>query len=162
MGVLSVFSEEQYFIFCKTLIHMSSMWSGYFSWFLSCFFSRKEDMSAKKSKKKWWFCSLSLLKLNRRAVFQHDKDPKHTSQTTTALLKELRVKVMDWLSMTPDPNPIGYPKQKVEERKVSNIHQLLYVVQDEWKRIPVAACGALVYSMPNTVKAINNGGHTKY
>ncbi len=59
---------------------------------------------------------------------QHDNDPKHTSKTTTALLKKLRVKVMDWPCMSPDLNPIehlwGILKLKVEERKVSNIHQL--------------------------------------
>ncbi len=36
----------------------------------------------------------SLQKLGRRAVFQHDNDPKHTSKSTTALLKKLRVKVI--------------------------------------------------------------------
>ncbi len=36
----------------------------------------------------------SLQRLGRRAVFQHDNDPKHTSKTTTALLKKLRVKVI--------------------------------------------------------------------
>ncbi len=35
----------------------------------------------------------SLRRLGRRAVFQHN-DPKHTSKTTTALLKKLRVKVI--------------------------------------------------------------------
>ncbi len=54
-------------------------------------------------------------------------------------------------------------KRKVEERKVSNIHQLRDVVMEEWKRTPVATCEALVNSMPKRVKAVleNNGGHTK-
>ena len=43
----------------------------------------------------------SLQGLGRRAVFQHDNDPKHTSKMTTALLKKLRVKVMDWPNMSP-------------------------------------------------------------
>ncbi len=49
----------------------------------------------------------SLRRLGCRAVFRHDNDPKHTSKTTTALLKKLRVKVMNWPSMSPDLNPIG-------------------------------------------------------
>ncbi len=36
----------------------------------------------------------SLQRLGRRAVFQHDNDPKRDSKTTTALLKKLRVKVI--------------------------------------------------------------------
>ncbi len=86
-----------------------------------------------------------------------NNDPKHTSKTTTVLLKKLRVKVMDWPSMFPDLNPIehlwGILKRKVEERKVSNIHQLRDVVMEEWKRTPVATCEALVNSMPKRVKA---------
>ena len=93
-----------------------------------------------------------LQKLGSRAVFQHDYDPKHTSMTTTALLKWLMVKVMEWPSMSPDLNPIehlwGILKQKVEVRKVSNICQLHNVVMEEWKSIPVATCEALVNSMP--------------
>ncbi len=70
-------------------------------------------------------------------------------------------------SMSSDPNPIehlwGILKRKVEERKVSNIHQLRDVVM-EWKMTPVATCESLVNSMPKRVKAVleNNGGHTKY
>ncbi len=70
---------------------------------------------------------------------------------TTALLKKLRVKVMDWPSMPPDLNPFehlwGILKRKVEERKVSNIHQLRDVVMEEMKRTPVATNKALVNSM---------------
>ncbi len=76
--------------------------------------------------------------------------------TTAALLKKLRVKVMDWPSMSPDLNPIEYPwgnlKRKVEERKVSNIHHLHDVVMEEWKRTPLATCEALVNSMPKRVQ----------
>ncbi len=76
--------------------------------------------------------------------------------TTTALLKKLRVKVMDWPSMSPDLNPIehlwGILKQKMEECKVSNIHQLRDVVMEEWKRTPVVTCEALVNSMPKRLR----------
>ena len=110
----------------------------------------------------------SLQKLGSRAVFQHDNDPKHTSKTTIALLKRLRVKVIDWPSMSPDLNPIehlwGILKRKVEVRKVSNICQLRDVIMEEWKSIPVATCEAHLKSMPRRVKAVldNGGGLTKY
>ena len=102
------------------------------------------------------------------SVFQHDNNPKHTSKTTIALLKRLRVKAMDWPSISPDLNPIehlwGILKWKVEVCKVSNICQLCDIVMEEWKSIPVATCEALVNSMPRRVKAVldNDGGHTKY
>ena len=105
----------------------------------------------------------SLQKLGHRAVFQHDNDPKHTSKTTSALLR-----VMNWPSMSPDLNPIehlwGIIKWKVEVRKVSNIHQLRDVVMEEWKSIPMATCESLVNSMSRRVKAVldNDGGYTKY
>ncbi len=76
--------------------------------------------------------------------------------TTTALLEKLRVKVMDWPSMSPDQKPIehlwGILKWKVEERKVSNIHQLRDVIMEEWKRTSVATCEALVNSMPRGLR----------
>ncbi len=66
--------------------------------------------------------------------------------------------MMDWPSMSPDLNPIeqlwGILKQKVEERKVSNIHQLRDVVMEESKRNPVATCEALVNSMSKSDKAV--------
>ena len=110
----------------------------------------------------------SLQKLGSRAVFQQRNDYKLTSKMTIALLKRLRVKVMDWPSMSPDLNPIEHLwrilKRKVEVCKVSNICQLRDVVMEEWKSIPVATCEALVNSMPRRVKVVldNDGGHTKY
>ncbi len=82
----------------------------------------------------------------------------HNMIMTAALLEKLRVKVMDWPSMSPDLNPIEHLwdilKRKVEECKVSNIHQLHDVIMEEWKRTPVATCEALMNSMPKRVKAV--------
>ena len=109
----------------------------------------------------------SLQKLGRRAVFQHVNDSKYISKTTTALLKRQSVKVMDCPCMSPDLKPTehlwGILKQKVEVRKVSNIHQLRDVVMEECKSIPVASCEALVNSMPRRVKTVldNDCGHKK-
>ncbi len=52
----------------------------------------------------------------------------------------------------------------MEERKVSNIHQIRDVFMEEWKRIPVANCEALVNFIPKRIKTVleNNGGQTKY
>lgn len=110
----------------------------------------------------------SLQKLVRRTVFLHDNDPKHISKMTTALLKRLGVKMMDWPSISQDLNLIehlwGILKRKVEVCKVSNIRWLCDAVLEGWKSIPVATCEALVNSIPRRVKADldNNGGHTKY
>ncbi len=59
---------------------------------------------------------------------------------------------------------LGVLKRKVEERKVSKIHQLCDVIMEELKRTPVATCEVLVNFMPKRVKVVleNNGGHTKY
>ncbi len=86
----------------------------------------------------------SLRRLGRRAIFYHDNAPKQR--------------------YTNKGNLWGILKWKVEERKVSNIHQLRDVVMEEWKRTPVATCEALMNSMPKKVKALleNNGGQTKY
>ena len=108
---------------------------------------------------------LSIQKLSRRAVFLHENDPKHTSKSTTALLKRLRW----WTGQASlDLNSIehlwGILKRKVERHKVSNIRQLRDFVMEEWKSIPMATCETLVNSMPRRVKPVldNDGGHTKY
>ncbi len=68
----------------------------------------------------------SLRRLGRRAVFQHDNDPKDDH----SLAIEAEGKSNMW----------GIFKRKVEERKVAKIHQLREIVMEEWKRTPVATC----------------------
>ena len=110
----------------------------------------------------------SLRKLGKRAVFQHDNDPKHRFKRTIAFLEKRKLKVLEWPSMSPDLNPIeplwGILKRKLEERRVSNIRQLREVITEKWKNIPAKTCATLVSSMLNRIKAVlkNNGSHTKY
>ncbi len=110
----------------------------------------------------------SLCALGRRALFQHDNDPKHTFKATVGFLKKNRVKVIQWPSMSPDLNPIehlwGILKRQVEHHSPSSIQSLKEVILEEWKKIDLAKCHQLVNSMPRRLGAVikNHGGHTKY
>ncbi len=114
----------------------------------------------------------SLCALGRRALFQHDSDPKHTSKATVGFLKN-RVKVIQWPSMSPDLNPIKHLyvilKRQVEHHSPSSIQSLKEVILEERKKIDLAKCRnvakmSLVHSMPRRLGAVikNHGGHTKY
>ena len=51
--------------------------------------------------------SVRKLKLGRKWVFQMDNDPKHTSKVVAKLLKDNKVKVLEWPSQWP---PQSYRK----------------------------------------------------
>ncbi|CAI9598473.1 unnamed protein product [Staurois parvus] len=74
----------------------------------------------------------------------HDNDPKHTSKTTVAFLKNNRVKEIQWPSMSSDLNPIEHLwtilKRQVEHHSPSSIQALKEVILEEWKKIDVAIC----------------------
>ncbi len=116
----------------------------------------------------YWKRRCYLGALGRRALFQHDNDPKHTSKATVGFLKKNRVKVIQWPSMSPDLNPIehlwGILKRQVEHHSPSSIQSLKEVILEEWKKIDLAKYRQLVHSMPRRLGAVikNHGGHTKY
>ncbi len=48
------------------------------------------------------------LRLGRRFNFQHDSDPKRTAKATQQWLRDNSVNVLEWLSQSPDLNPIEH------------------------------------------------------
>ncbi len=98
--------------------------------------STKISVSCLQSSKPWMpTCPVTYWSRAWSPPFRDWPAGQYSNITTTALLKKLRVNVMDWPSRSPDLNPIehlwGILKRKVEECKVSNIHQLCYVVMEE-------------------------------
>ncbi len=100
----------------------------------------------------------SLRALGRRALFQRDNDPKHTSKATVGFLKKNRLKVIQWPSMSPDLSPIEHLweilKRQVEHHSPSSIQSLKEVILEEWKKIDLAKCRQLVHSMPWRLGAV--------
>jgi hypothetical protein len=52
------------------------------------------------------FQSAQVLTLWRRFTFQQDNDPKHTAKTMQEWLRDKSLNVLEWLSQSPDLNPI--------------------------------------------------------
>ncbi len=91
--------------------------------------------------------SVHELSLMKKWVMQQYKDPKHTSRSTKEWLKN-KVNVLEWLSQSPDLNPIKMllkdSKQAVHGRKPTNITELKRFCTEEWAKIPTSCCAGLI------------------
>ena len=79
--------------------------------------------------------SVRKLKLGRKWVFQMVNEPKHASKVVEKWLKDNKVKVLEWPSQSPDPNPIEHLweklKKRVRARRPTNLTQLHQLCQEE-------------------------------
>ena len=80
-------------------------------------------------------------KMLRGWTFQHDNDPKHTSKLVTEFLAQKNVRILEWLSQSPDLNPIKHLwehiERKISVRKPSNQHDLFELIKRTWDEIPI-------------------------
>jgi hypothetical protein len=108
------------------------------------------------------------LGLGRNWILQQDNDPKHTSCSTQAWMRQQRLRVMPWPSQSPDLNPIEHLwwdlKSAVRTRRPTNLNELEQVCMEEWKRISPQRCRRLLETYKRRLEAVvaAHGGATKY
>ena len=103
-------------------------------------------------------------------IFQQDNDPKHTSNLAKQTLKDLKLKVMEWPSQSPDLNPIEHfwnhvarelkRKGKLFSTKNQLWESLQKVLEEKNKELCRNLIGTMSRRVLDVIKA--KGGQTKW
>lgn len=106
----------------------------------------------------------------KQIIFQQDNDPKHTSKVAKKALEELKIKVLDWPSQSPDLNPIehywGHVARELKRRTglITNKSELWDEIQKILAEPNTEYCRKLIGTMPrriiDVIKA--KGGYTRW
>jgi len=100
--------------------------------------------------------------------FQKDNDSKHTCFLADYFFVKHRVRLLDWVSNSPDLNPIenfwAMVKREVEIMNPRTLDQLEDCIEEAFEKIRFSAVCSLVDSMPNRLKQCieRNGEKTDY
>lgn len=106
----------------------------------------------------------------KKMIFQQDNAAIHTAGVVKKWFQDENIDVLDWPALSPDLNIIenawGWLSNKVYEggRQFDNVNQIIPVIQDAWKAIPLSFIQNLYKSIPNRLIDVikNRGGSTKY
>ena len=103
-------------------------------------------------------------------VIQQDNDPKHTSKVAKQALNDLKLKVIEWPSQSPDLNPIehfwGHVARELKART-----GVLQSKEELWKELEeilaetnTDLCKKLISTMPRRILDVikAKGGYTKW
>lgn len=98
------------------------------------------------------------VQLDSKWLFQQDGDPRHTSVLMKQYPQNVSVKPIEWLSQSPDLNPVDHLWKMVDRRlkrhKVCDKYEFWRQLQDEWAKIPDSALKPLVQLMPRRCSAM--------
>jgi transposase len=97
-----------------------------------------------------------------------DNDPKHRSNASKEWKRENGIHYLPWPSASPDINPVenlwNILKIRVATKKPKNVPNLIRLIKQEWKKLPLKFCENLVESMQNRIDAVisADGDYTMY
>lgn len=100
--------------------------------------------------------------------FQHDNDPKHTSQHCKTWLQQNGIEVLKWPAQSPDLNPIEnlweIVNTKINRENCTTKVALFEAIKVAWYSISADVIGNLISSMPKRCAAViqSKGFATKY
>ena len=73
-------------------------------------------------------------------AFQQDNVPVHRAEETKAILREKRVRVLDWSPQSPDLNPVEqvweWILKETHLKTFTNIQEMTAFVFEMWKKLP--------------------------
>lgn len=101
-------------------------------------------------------------------ILQQDNDPKHSAKLVQKWISEQKINLMKWPAQSPDLNPIENLWNDVEKeikiQKPTNKADLIKIIENAWKSIPLKRLEDLIDSMPRRCAAVirNFGYATKY
>ena len=104
----------------------------------------------------------------RKAIFQQDRDPKHTSHLVQDFFSVRKMTVLDWPSQSPDLIPIENlweeSERHVQQKNATSKHQKFEILKEEWAKIDLDTLKKLVESMPARCADVlrNKGYPIKY
>jgi transposase len=101
-------------------------------------------------------------------IFQQDNDPKHTARLTRQWFLDTGVLLLEWPSQSPDLNPIenlwSILDASLKNRTPQSEAELLEILQEGWRNVPIDLLERLSDSMPRRIEAViaARGFATKY
>ena len=81
-----------------------------------------------------------------------------STQPRQRRLRDKSLNVLEWLSQSPDLNPIEHLwrdlKIVVQQRSPSNLIEVEMICREEWEKLPKYRCSKLEASYPRTLEAV--------